>query len=440
MAQVFPFQGVLYDTAVVGDIRHVVAPPYDVIDAANQQALHDRHPQNIIRLELGIDRIGDSPAHNRYTRAAATLREWIESGVLKRDAQPAVYYHTIEYLSPHAPPGAPTKLLRGFLTVVQLETLNSGHIYPHENTRLAAKTDRFSLMEACRANFSPIWSLYSDPQGLILGALEAAVKGTPPRIDFHDDAGCRQRLWLVADPALLKQVEHAMRDKPLFIADGHHRYETALKYQALRRQQTETPNGTQPYDGVLMLLTPLEDPGLTVLPTHRVTTTALPSEGQIRTMLDDTFEFQTFPFTESTRGRTRTEFLGALRTKGQVAPAFGIALKGCNRYLLLTLRLAHRPSVEASPRAKLDVSLLQQLIVAKLCPTQQEQEAIRYTKDDHQALDWTAEGTGTGALLLNATKVGEIQAVATAGERMPHKSTYFFPKPLTGLVINLMEP
>jgi uncharacterized protein (DUF1015 family) len=228
-----------------------------------------------------------------------------------------------------------------------------------------------------------------------------------------------------------------MKSKPLFIADGHHRYETALNYQKLRRQ-TGSPEGLQPYDGVLMLLAPLEDPGLTVLPTHRVTTTPLPPYDRIKALLGDTFEFQEFPYTAATKTDVRGQFLAALRTNGRIAPVFGIALKGDSRYLTLTLKPAHRPAAQASPRAKLDVSLLQQLIVAKLCPTQQEQEAILYTKDDHEALDWAAQGTGTGALLLNATKVGEIQAVATAGERMPHKSTYFYPKPLTGLVINVL--
>jgi uncharacterized protein (DUF1015 family) len=243
----------------------------------------------------------------------------------------------------------------------------------------------------------------------------------------------------VTDPALLKQIADMMESKPLFIADGHHRYETALNYQKLRRQQAGSPPGLQPYDGVLMLLTPLEDPGLTVLPTHRVTTTPLPSYGQINTMFRETFEIQEFPYTASTQGSVCTQFLTALRTNGRSAPAFGIALKGGDRYLALTLKPALRPSDKASPRAKLDVSLLQQLIVARLCPTQQEQEAIRYTQNDREALGWVAQGTGTGALLLNAATVGEVHAVATAGERMPHKSTFFFPKPLTGLVMNVME-
>lgn len=439
MSQIFPFQGMLFDQTLVGSIKDVVAPPYDIIDAEGQKRLHDRHPNNIIRMELGLEQAGDGPSHNRYTRAAAALQTWLNEGILKRDARPAVYYHTIEYTPPYAASDAPKKVLRGFLALAKLEALDSGHIYPHENTRAAAKTDRLNLIEACRSNFSPIWSLYSDPHGAVIQLLETAVKGTPARYDFQDDAGCRECLWAVTDEAVLNQVTAAMHSKPLFIADGHHRYETALNYQKLRRQQAGPQTRLQPYDSVLMLLTPLEDPGLTVLPTHRVATTPLPSSDRIKALLEDAFEFREFPFVASTQREARAQFLTSLRTEGKHVPVFGLSRQGDDRYITLTLKPAHRPPAQASPRAKLNVSLLQQLIVTKLCPTQQEQEAVLYTKDDHEALDWVANGTGTGAFLLNATKVSEVQAVAAAGERMPHKSTYFYPKPLTGLVINVME-
>ncbi|HTL62678.1 MAG TPA: DUF1015 domain-containing protein [Nitrospira sp.] len=439
MAQIIPFHGTLYDPAAIGSIPDVVAPPYDIIDAAGQKALHDRHPQNIIRLELGMDQPGDDGSNNRYTRAAATLRNWIKTGALKRDAQPSIYYHTIEYSPPSADARAPRKTLRGFLTTTKLEPLDSGHIYPHENTRSAAKTDRLNLLKACKANLSPIWLLYSDPQNAILGLLEEAVKGQPARIDFSDDNGCSQRLWAVSDQAVLGQIVNIMRSTPLFIADGHHRYETALNYQRFRREQRAATDTLTSYDAVLMLLSPLEDPGLTVLPTHRVMTTPLPPYAAIKGQLQGVFEFKEFPFSRETRAVVRTQFIEAVRANGRTTPTFGLALKGEARYVALSLKPEHRPDRGASPRATLDVSLLQQLVVPVLCPTQEAQEAMVYTKDDDEALNWAESGTGTGALLLNATKVSEVQAVAKAGERMPHKSTYFYPKPLTGLVINVME-
>ena len=188
-----------------------------------------------------------------------------------------------------------------------------------------------------------------------------------------------------------------------------------------------------------MLFASLEDKGLTVLPTHRVLTTGVPAPKDLLRMLDPVFEVTTLPFQAGNEAQVRGQFIETLRSRGQSVPMFGLALKNDPQYYLLTLREAHRPTASASPRDRLDVSLLQQHVVATLCPTQQEQEAMLYSKDDHEALNWVRQGTGTAALLLNPTKVAEVKAVASAGERMPHKSTYFFPKPLTGLVMNVME-
>lgn len=440
MAEVIPFRGTLYDSSIVGDVRHVVAPPYDIIDAAMQRSLHDRHPQNIIRLELGLEQPGDGPENNKYRRAAECLREWMKAGALRRDSEPALYYHTIDYIPPYAPPGTPPRVLKGFLATVALEEFGTGRIYPHENTRSAAKTDRLNLMQACDANFSPIFSLYSDPQGEVLASLEEAAAMEKPRIDFQDDVGFRQRLWSVTNTSVVGRVVEAMKNKPLFIADGHHRYETALTYRRLRREQSgaDAVAGRQPYDAVLMLFASLEDPGLTVLPTHRVLTSPVPPTSDLITRLSDAFEIIEFSFQRQAEESVRREFLAAMRTRDQNVPVFGMAVKDEPRYYLLQLRPSHWPGTDASPRHRLDVSILQQQIVLRLCPTQEQQEAILYTKDDHEALNWVLDGTGTAALLLNATKVSEVRAVASAGERMPHKSTYFFPKPLTGLVINVM--
>jgi uncharacterized protein (DUF1015 family) len=241
----------------------------------------------------------------------------MSGGALKRDAQPAIYYHTIDYAPPSSDARAPRKTLRGFLTTTKLEPLDSGHIYPHENTRSAAKTDRLNLLQATKANLSPIWLLYSDPQNAILGLLERAVKGQPARIDFEDDHGCRQQLWAVTDASVLAQIVEVMGSKPLFIADGHHRYETALNYQRVRRDQAGSSNTLKPYDGVLMLLSPLEDPGLTVLPTHRVTTTPLPPYDSIKTQLGEKFDFKEFHFAGETKTTVRAQFIEALRTNGR---------------------------------------------------------------------------------------------------------------------------
>ncbi len=440
MAQVFPFRGVLYSPNLVGDVRQVVAPPYDVIDAEGQKAFHTRHPHNVIRLELGYELQTDSPGDNRYTRAAQTLREWMQSGALARDPRPAFYLYTIRYKISDGAGGTAQKTLTGFTGNFQLAALDSGEIYPHENTRAAAKTDRLRLMEACASNFSPIWSLYSDPEGAVIGRLQQAVATHKPRMSFQDDAGFEQTVWAIDDPAVTKAVTDLMRPRPLFIADGHHRYETALNYQKQRREQAKADGtGLQGYDHVMMLLTRLEDTGLTVLPTHRVLTTKIPDVAGLKSLLEPAFDIMPFPTKGMAQEEARRKFLETLRAQGRSRPCFGLAARHIDQFWLLALRPSHQLPSTASPRDRLDVSILQNQVVTKLCPTQKELEAIVYTKDEHEALDWVAKGTGEAALLWNATKVEEVRAVATAGERMPHKSTYFFPKPLTGLVLHVME-
>jgi len=437
MANLIPFRGVLYNQAKASDVSRVVAPPYDVIDAAFQKALHARHPHNVIRLELGLDEPQDGPAQNRYTRAAALLKDWMAGGVLQREREPGIYPYMIEYRSPleaaGAPPGvdagAPPKTLKGFFSTVELEEFGTGKIYPHENTRAAAKTDRLNLLEACVANFSAIFSLFSDPKGAVIQLLDKSVNADKPRFEFTDDEGFRQRLWAITDRSVLNEIVTFMKSTPLFIADGHHRYETALNYRRTRRERARS-TGFQPCDAVLMLFASLEDPGLTVLPTHRVLTTPVPPLADIKRLLGEACDIE-----EIVSG----QLLHTLRSRGQAAPVFGMALRGATSPLLLSVKPGHRPKAGASERDKLDVSLLQTLIVNTLCPKESDQHALIYTKDDQEALDLVAQGKATASLLLNPTKVSEVRAVAAAGERMPHKSTYFFPKPLTGLVMNVME-
>ncbi len=430
MANLIPFRGVLYNQAKIHDISRVVAPPYDVIDAAFQKALHARHPHNVIRLELGLDEPHDGPGQNRYTRAARLLKDWMAGGVLQREREPGIYPYMIEYRSPLDPPGAPPKTLKGFFSTVELEEFGTGKIYPHENTRAAAKTDRLNLLEACAANFSAIFSLFSDPKGAVVQLIDKSVNADKPRFEFTDDEGFRQRLWAITDRSVLKEIVDFMKSSPLFIADGHHRYETALNYRKSRRARAAGAAGVQPYDAVLMLFASLEDPGLTVLPTHRVLTTPVPPLPELKRLLGEACDIEEV---------SATRFLQTLRSRGQAAPVFGLTLRGAPSPLLLTVKPGHRPPAGASERDKLDVSLLQTLVMNPLCPNESDQHALIYTKDDQEAIDLVAQGKATASLLLNPTKVGEVRAVAAAGERMPHKSTYFFPKQLTGLVMNVME-
>lgn len=437
MARVTPFRGVLYDPEIVKDIAQVVAPPYDVIDAQAQAALHARHPQNVIRLELGVGHPTDGADDNRYARAAASLGEWLRTGTLRRDPHPALYAYTIDYCPP-AGPKAEQKTLHGFLATAALEEFGTGHIYPHENTRAAAKADRLELLQACRANFSPIWALYSDPDGSIQELVRAAADRATPRVDFKDDEGFRQRLWAITDHTVIDHISRAMAHKPLFIADGHHRYETALTYRRMRRKAGAAQE-PQPYDVVLMLLSSMEDPGLTVLPTHRVLTSPLPPVDEIKKRLQGICDLTLLPFTESTEPATRARFLDTLRDRGHQGPSFGLVPGGRNTYLVLTVRPEHQDKLGDSPREQLDVSILHNEILPRLGAHMTSEGSVIYTKDEQEAIDLVHREGRPAAVLLNSTKVDEVRAVAAAGERMPHKSTYFYPKPLTGLVMNVFE-
>ncbi len=436
MAEILPFHGVLYDPATVGDVTAVVAPPYDVIGPAEQAALYDRHPCNVVRLELGREHPGDGPQDSRYTRAKRFLEEWLRDGVLRRDGRPAIYLYAVEY---RLPSGA-VRTMRGFLSLVKLEEFGTGRIFPHENTRAAAKDDRYQLLETCRSNFSPVFSLYADPAGDIIRTLEAEDGGRP-RIAVTDSDGGRHRLWTVTDPAALEQVVAAMKPLPLFIADGHHRYESALRYRHAQRK-AHGGSGTLPSDWVLMYFSNLDDPGLTILPTHRVLPGPLPCPAAaIRQRLAETFTLEAFPFTAGTEPAARAKFLNALHAaQAGDAHVMGLVIRGELRYDLLSLNPTGLSRLGLSALERLDVSILQELVFrGALRLTPQDEERLVYVKEEKEAIAAVARGDGELAFLLNPPKVTEVKDVARVGDRMPHKSTYFYPKPLTGLVLNVME-
>jgi uncharacterized protein (DUF1015 family) len=436
MAEIRPFRGVLYDPAKVGDVTAVVAPPYDVIGSAEQAALYERHPCNVVRLELGLEHPGDGPQDNRYTRAKRFLEEWLRDGVLRRDGRPAIYLYAVEY---RLPSGA-VRTMRGFLSLVKLEEFGTGRIFPHENTRAAAKDDRYQLLEMCRSNFSPIFSLYSDPAGDIIRTLEAADGGRPHVAATDSDEG-HHRLWTVTDQSALDRVVAAMKPLPLFIADGHHRYESALRYRDAQRK-AHGESGTLPSDWVLMYFSNLDDPGLTILPTHRVLPGPLPCPVDvIRQRLAETFTLAALPFTKETEPATRAKFLNALHAaQATDAHVMGLVVRGEQHYDLLTLNPTGLARLGPSARERLDVSILQQLVFrGALRLTPQDEERLVYIKDEEDAMAAVARGDGELAFLLNPPKVTEVKDVARVGDRMPHKSTYFYPKPLTGLVLNVMD-
>ena len=443
MAEIKPFRGVVYDPEKVGDMAKVMAPPYDVISPDFQDRLYSRHPNNIVRLILGKSTPGDVPGNDRYSRAAADLDKWMSQGVLKRDERPAIYYYTQTY----APEGGVRLKRKGFIALSMLEDLGKGKIHAHEKTLSGPKADRLKLIEASRANFSCIFSLYSEHQFTINKLLEEHVKDKKPVIDVPDDDGVENTVFRIDDPGVIEKVASIMKDKALFIADGHHRYETALNYRNLMREKHPESKGTEAFNYVMMYFSNMDDEGMTIWPTHRVVhgIEGFSPEEFLREC-GKYFDIEEIEYDASTEYKAREQFIVKVQEAGDLYSAMGLHIGGRNSYYVLTLRTSDVMDEvfgSAIPEVfkDLDVTVLHSLVLDKLLgitqEAQEKQKNLIYVKSYHEAFKLMEDETNQLVFLLNPTRIEQVKAVAEAGSVMPQKSTYFYPKLLTGLVMNL---
>jgi uncharacterized protein (DUF1015 family) len=430
MAIVRPFRALRYDPAVVGSIASVVAPPYDVIGAEEQNRLYESSPYNAVRLDLSRDR-------DRYGAASRSFAEWRERGVLVRDPDPVFYL----YAQRHRLKGGEEHERFGFFARLRLEEFASGKVLPHEKTLASPKADRLALQRACRANLSSIFGLYSSP-GFSLAALAARTLRTPPWADFEDAAGVRHRLWRLVDADVQESLRRQLESRTVYIADGHHRYETALRYRDERRAETGHRAGSEPFDYVLAFLVNMDEPGLVVLPTHRLLR-ELPIEAtELVERAGRYFRVEEVARAAGAQG---------LVERMKAAPGerrIGVVLRGERHFFVLVAREGENDARLSGSTAlrRLDVTLLHGLVLEGETSilgldAHREAEAGRwsYTKDETEAVRRVEEGEMAAAFLLNATRVDEVRAVSEAGETMPEKSTYFHPKILTGLVFHPLE-
>jgi len=433
MARVRPFAAVRY--ANVGtDLTPVTAPPYDVVSPAERAALLEKDPHNVVALELADGPLDPEVAGNRYETAANAWNAWRERNILTTEEQPALYVLEQRY----ALDGKPIRR-KAVIAEVALEPFSAGVILPHERTLPKALGDRFELTRATGANFSQVFGLFEDAAGQT-DALFQAVTTTRPDATAVDADGVESTLWVVTDPELISVFTTTLADKPVFIADGHHRYTTALAYRYLRRTQAEESGATvdadPAYDFVLMALVNMEDPDLVVLPTHRVADAAntLDAEAFLAALEPLFLSEQISP----------EDVLDSLDDNG--APAFIVKLRGDDRIMRLTLRadvdLERAIQVPRSPAWKhLDVAVLQELILDPLLdihPDRPESlDRLRFVKDAQTALSMSADHDVV--FLLRSTRMEQLRSVALAGETMPQKSTYFYPKLLSGLVMRSAE-
>ena len=430
MADLRPFRGIRYGPTA-GDPAALTAPPYDIIGPADHAALCARSPYNVVRLILG-DRSAEAqaPPPDWHGAAAATLRAWRTENILRTDDTPAFYLYSQAFHYQDQP--RRRKLL---LAALRLEPYDAGKVLPHERTMPGPKADRLRLMQACHANLSPILAFFADPEGKINQRLDTFM-GSDPSLAFSDEAGMTHELRCIFDPAAQAAVRDALAPLILYIADGHHRYETALAYQRLVRTSAPQDSDEQPCDYVLAACMSTADPGMVIGPTHRVIEwSGGPEAPELLTMAERWFDIQRLgPTTPHQDAMTAAEAITQASFVLYAGPSAG--------YALLTLRdhsiMADSPHPPASLQRSMPAPVLAQAIVATALADCEPR--VTYTADGEEATRLVDEAPRRRvAGLLRPVRPTELMAVVHAGERMPPKSTYFWPKPLTGIVLRSLE-
>jgi uncharacterized protein (DUF1015 family) len=432
-----PFRGISYDPARLDDVFAVLAPPYDVISLQERDIYYQRHPHNVVRLIYGKDEPEDQAVENRYTRAARYLQTWLREGVLRQDSTPAMYLCAEEYTLPD---GAPRER-QGLIALCRLEPYERGVVLPHEETSPVPKRMLFDLRSTVKANLSQIFGLYTDDTGELRMLLDRQ-RQQPEHLSFRDQSHGLHRVWSVRQPAVLDEIRRVMADRWVLIADGHHRYETCLAYQQMMRQTTPHVTGDEWFNFAMLYLTDIHDPGLTILPTHRVLQ-GLPTAlvQQIPARLAQTCALEALPFhTPAEREAQRQRLLQEMRQRGAGSHVFGL-YTGEPTFWLVTYRgTGAAPQTSAAEPGEtgteLDVSLLHEVLLAKVLGIEVREEMIAFTQDDVAAVDLVSHHDYQVAFLLNPTRVEQVVEYAIAGKRMPRKSTYFYPKLLTGIVLH----
>ncbi len=432
MADVRPLRALRYASEKISDLAQVITPPYDVISPTAQAKYYERSPYNIIRLELGKEEPIDNTLNNVYTRAAATLAEWRLQGILQQDAAPGYYLYQQKFSY-----GGQHFTRTSLLARVRLEAWSSRIILPHENTLAKAKDDRLKLYRASSTNLSPIMSLYDDPQGRIRRLLNSYAEHAA--IQIVDEVGEEHRLQPITDEQQVALIQDFFAPRQLYIADGHHRYETGLAYRAEIQEQRGTLHPDDAVNFTLMALIDVDDPGMLVLPTHRLLFNL--SQQALAELSAQRFA-QYFSVQALEGADTSAALQHQLAQAGQQGTAF--VVKSAGQTLLLRLNEQGRQRMEQSGHTPawnvLDVAIAQKLILEDVLDLRAEDMTagthVRYTHDSQQALQTVQSGEAQAALFLNGTPLRQVCDVAQADDRMPQKSTYLYPKLITGLVMN----
>lgn len=438
MADVRPFRAIRYRTDVFNaPLEAVVAPPYDVIDDVEQSALYARHPKNIVRLDLNEIKSSDDAENNRYTRARRHLMDWLAEGVLGIDETPAIYAHTQTFVDETGK----EITRRGFLARIRLAEYSEGIVLPHERTLRGPKEDRLALMKAAECNLSPVFLLYEDAESKIDKALETKQVAADTMTANTAD-GIQHTLWPVFDANVQRLLADHLSKQSVLIADGHHRYETALAYRDWRRSIAEESYPDAPYDFVLAFFVNAKDPDLAVYPTHRVVHDVAGFDAEaLFTKLEADQRFAIESLDEKVVGDAST-LRNRLEAAGKKAPSFVLLARGGARLVSYVGDFDNELFDAETPTEvrELDVAVLHEAIFDRILgiskAAQEAKTNLGYIKGFELALNGLSDPANQLVVMMNATPVEQVDRVCRSGGKMPQKSTFFYPKVLTGLVIN----
>jgi len=433
MAHIEPFRALRYDPTRVA-LADVATQPYDKISPSMQERYYAASPYNLVRIILGKRVATDGPNDNPYTRAASFFRDWRQQGVLRQDSEPSIYRYTQQF----SLPGSNKQLERqGFIALGRVEDYSANVVFRHEQTLAKPKADRLDLLRATRAHFGQIFMLYSDPSAEVESAL---ANTSSPSAEVRDEYGVLHQLWKVSDPALIELVRSSMQDKKLIIADGHHRYETALNYRNERRAEAgAAPAPHMPYEFAMMTFVNMDSPGLVILPTHRVVR-GVPefSMDSFRTGASNYFSVE-----EADGNVTASRATAMIREAAHTGTSMLVVAR--ERVFLLS-----RPKAPASAfgnmsfrQQSLDVVQLHKCLLEGVLRISEEairdQQNVTYVRDAEEAIAMVRNDQANVAFLMNPARMQHVRDIAFAGDVLPQKSTDFYPKLLSGLAIYALE-
>jgi uncharacterized protein (DUF1015 family) len=434
MVEIAPFKGMIYNNKKIRNLEDVMSPPYDIISETKQNELYDKNEYNFVKLILGKIFSDDIDTNNRYTRAKQLFDAWQEQEILISSNKPAIYPYKIDYTI-----NKTKKRMNGFFVILKLDPEYKS-VKAHEKTLTKPKADRLNLIRACYANLEPIQLMYMDENDNIRNSIDAVLDKPLIKVKGYD--GFTHQLWQLDDPKKIKTIIDGLKEKILFIADGHHRYQTSINYAAEKREQTGNKDPNASFNYIMIVLCNMFDPGLSILPTHRLINISNVKSDDLIRKLEKHFTIEKKGIDNKIKNYQKIGKKIMDDIASEEKHKFALYTK--NTYFILTLKDEHimdTLDTEHSKKwRKLDVSILHKLILEQFLRINEKnlEQHVKYTRDNAEAIQFVDEGKYDFSFFLNATKINQLKEIADAGEHMPQKSTYFLPKMLSGLVMYKM--